>query len=204
LYQEFKGFFPQNRVGYFISYYDYYQPEAYIPQRNLYIAKEVSINPELERLRIDAVRNLLESKYTVIVASVSSIYSIGSPDDFFNQKITYSCRSNVDREALIKELVSLGYTRTEGLIVSGKFRVRGDMVEIFPTSEENPIRFVLENDRIGAIEVFDAVTADVISPLQTVNIFPISYFYYKKERITHIIRKVKEELQERIIYFNPA
>ncbi len=201
LYQEFKGFFPQNRVGYFISYYDYYQPEAYIPQRNLYIAKEVSINPELERLRIDAVRNLLESKYTVIVASVSSIYSIGSPDDFFNQKITYSCRSNVDRETLIKEFVSLGYTRTEDLIVSGKFRVRGDMVELFPTSEENPIRFVLENDRIGAIEVFDAVTADVFSPLQTVNIFPISYFYYKKERITHIIRQVKEELQERVTYF---
>ncbi len=201
LYQEFKGFFPQNRVGYFISYYDYYQPEAYIPQRNLYIAKEVSINTELERLRIDAVRNLLESEYTVIVASVSSIYSIGSPDDFFKQKITYSCRSNVDRETLIKEFVSLGYTRTEDLIVTGKFRVRGDIVELFPTSEENPIRFVLEGGRIGAIEVFDAVTADVFSLLQAVNIFPISYFYYKKDRTNHIIRQVKEELQERIAYF---
>jgi excinuclease ABC subunit B len=201
LYQEFKGFFPENRVGYFISYYDYYQPEAYIPQRNLYIAKEVSINPELERLRIDAVRNLLESPYTVIVASVSSIYSIGSPDDFFKQKITYSCRSNVDRETLMREFVSLGYSRTEGLMESGKFRVRGDMVELFPTSEENPVRFVLDENRIEAIEVFDPVTGDVIVPLQTVNIFPISYFYYKKDRVNHIVGQVKEELQQRMEYF---
>jgi excinuclease ABC subunit B len=201
LYQEFKGFFPENRVGYFISYYDYYQPEAYIPQRNLYIAKEVSINPELERLRIDATRNVLESPYTVVVASVSAIYSIGSPDDFFKQKITYSHRSNVDRETLVREFVSLGYSRTEGLMESGKFRVRGDMVELFPTSEEYPIRFVLEDGRIAAIEVFDTVTAEVISPLQTVNIFPISYFHFEKNRAAGVIRLIRDELEERLAYF---
>jgi excinuclease ABC subunit B len=201
LYQEFKGFFPESRVGYFISYYDYYLPEAYIPQRNLYIAKEVSINPELERLRIDAVRNLLESRDTVIVASVSSIYSIGSPDDFFNQKITYSLRSGAEREQLLKEFVSLGYTRTEGLMESGKFRVRGDIVELFPTSEENPVRFILDGQKIGAIEIFDAVTGDVVTPLDSVNIFPVSYFYYKQDRIDGIIARVKAELEERISYF---
>ncbi len=201
LYQEFKGFFPENRVGYFISYYDYYQPEAYIPQRNLFIAKEVSINPELERLRIDATRNVLESPYTVVVASVSAIYSIGSPDDFFKQKITYSCRSNVDRDTLVREFVNLGYSRIEGLMESGKFRIRGDMVELFPTSEENPIRFVLDDDKIAAIEIFDAVNAVAISSLQTVSIFPVSYFHYERSRTYDIIQQIKAELTERIQYF---
>jgi excinuclease ABC subunit B len=201
LYQEFKGFFPENRVGYFISYYDYYQPEAYVPQRNLYIAKEVSINPELERLRIDAARNLLEARDTIIVASVSSIYSIGSPDDFFNQKITYSLRGTIGRERLLEDFVSLGYKRTDGFIENGTFRVRGDMIEIFPTSEENPVRFVLDDSRIEAIEVFDAVDASVLSLAGTFSIFPVSYFYYKKDRIRHIITRVKQELAERIEYF---
>ncbi|MCP5107865.1 MAG: excinuclease ABC subunit UvrB, partial [bacterium] len=201
LYQEFKGFFPENKVGYFISYYDYYQPEAFIPQRNLYIAKEVSINPELERLRIDATRNVLESPYTVVVASVSAIYSIGSPDDFFKQKVTYSCRSTVDRETLVKEFVSLGYSRTEGLMESGKFRVRGDMVELFPSSEEYPIRFVLEDNKIEAIEIFDPVTADVTGFLQTAGIFPISYFHHEKSKTQGIVGQIKAELEERIAYF---
>ncbi len=201
LYQEFKNFFPENRVGYFISYYDYYQPEAYIPQRNMYIAKEVSINAELERLRIDATRNTLESPYTIVVASVSAIYSIGSPDDFFKQKITYSRRSNVDRDTLVKEFVSLGYSRTDNLMETGKFRVRGDMVELFPTSEEHPMRFVLEDNRITDIEVFDSVTANVITPLQSVNIFPVSYFHFEKSRAAGVIRQIKNELEERISYF---
>ena len=201
LYQEFKSFFPGNRVGYFISYYDYYQPEAYVPQRNIYIAKEVSINAELERLRIDAVRNLLESRDTIIVASVSAIYSIGSPDDFFNQKISYSLRSNLDRDRLIKDFVSLGYNRTEGFIEIGKFRVRGDIIELFPTSEENPVRFILDENSIRAIEVFDAVTAAVLTPLASINIFPVSYFHYKKDRMNLIVSRVKQEMEERIDYF---
>lgn len=201
LYQEFKSFFPRSRVGYFISYYDYYQPEAYIPQRNLYIAKEVSINQELERLRIDAIRNLLETKDTIIVASISSIYSIGSPDDFFNQKITYSVRSIAPRDQLIKEFVSLGYARTDGLMESGKFRVRGDIVELFPTSEENPVRFILDGRVIEGIEVFDAITAEALVFPDSVNIFPVSYFHYKKDRLDYIVSEVKLELEKRINYF---
>ncbi len=201
LYQEFKGFFPGNRVGYFISYYDYYQPEAYVPQRNLYIAKEVSINPEIERLRIDAVRALLDSDQAIIVASVSAIYSIGSPDDFFNQKITYSAASHIDRETLLKEFVSLGYTRTEDFMESGKFRVRGELFEIFPAGEEYPIRFFLDETTISAIEIFDPITAAPLKNLDTISIFPVSYFHLKKERIDAVIPSIEEELKHRYAYF---
>ncbi|MCP4154700.1 MAG: excinuclease ABC subunit UvrB [bacterium] len=218
LYQEFKSFFPENRVGFFISYYDYYQPEAYVPQRNLYIAKEVAINQELERLRIDATRNLLESRHSIVVASVSSIYSIGSPDDFFKQKVSYSCGTVPPltpepgdvpdeftgvsyRDRLIKEFVSLGYLRTDELIESGKFRVRGDIIELFPTSEENPIRFVLDENCIESIEVFDAVTADIIEFLERVAVFPVSYFHYKRERINSVIPLIRDELNRRLEYF---
>ncbi|MCK4761106.1 MAG: excinuclease ABC subunit UvrB [Candidatus Aminicenantes bacterium] len=201
LYQEFKDFFPGSKVGYFISYYDYYQPEAYVPQRHLYISKEVSINSEIERLRIEATRGLLEAERAIIVASVSSIYSIGSPDDFFQQKMTCSLLSEMDWATLLKEFISLGYTRTEGLMESGKFRVRGDIVEIFPTSEENPIRFVLDEEEIAAIEIFDPVTAVPLQSLDTVNIYPVSYFHLKKERVQGILPVIEAELKQRIAYF---
>ena len=201
LYQEFKGFFPGNRVGYFVSYYDYYLPEAYVPQKNLYIAKEVSINPELERLRIDAARNILESRNTIIVASVSAIYSIGSPDDFFSQKVSYSLRSRVEREELIREFINLGYLRTEDFIESGHFRVRGDIIEIFPTSEENPVRFVIEDAILRNIEIFDAVTASTLEIPGTTTIFPVSYFHYKKKRVDEALDNIKRDLKEQICFF---
>ncbi len=201
LFQEFKGFFPKDRVGYFISYYDYYQPEAFVPQRNLYIAKEVSINPELERLRLDATRNLLESQQTVIVASVSSIYSIGSPDDFVEQKLMLALGTDIPREALLNDFVNLGYTRTHDLLESGKFRVRGQMVEIFPTSEENPLRFVFSGTAIGRIGFFDALTGAWLEDKKQVNIFPINYFFYRKARIEDAIGKIRAELEGRLLYF---
>ncbi len=202
LFQEFRGFFPGDKVGYFISYYDYYQPEAYVPQRNLYIAKEVSINAEIERLRINATRALLETERAVVVASVSSIYSIGSPEDFFNQKITYSLAESIDRNSLLKEFVGLGYNRTDDLLESGKFRVRGDIVEIFPTSEENPIRFILDEDELMILETFDPVTAATIENLETVNIYPVSYFHLEKQRVDRVIPLIEEELKQRLIYLH--
>lgn len=201
LFQEFKGFFPADRVGYFISYYDYYQPEAFVPQRNLYIAKEVSINPELERLRLDATRNLLESRQTVVVASVSSIYSIGSPTDFVEQKITLALGDSMTREALLNEFVKLGYSRTHDLLESGKFRVRGQMVEIFPTSEENPLRFVFTESSISRIGFFDALTATWLEDKKQINIFPINYFFYRKARVEEALIKIRAELEERLLYF---
>jgi excinuclease ABC subunit B len=201
LFQEFKGFFLSDRVGYFISYYDYYQPEAFVPQRNLYIAKEVSINPELERLRLDATRNLLESRQTVIVASVSSIYSIGSPTDFVDQKIALALGDAMTREALLSEFVKLGYGRTHDLLESGKFRVRGQMIEIFPTSEENPLRFVLIGSAISRICFFDALTAAWLEDKKQINIFPINYFFYRKARVEEALSKIRAELEERLQYF---
>ncbi len=201
LFGEFKGFFPRDRVGYFISYYDYYQPEAFVPQRNLYIAKEVSINPELERLRLDATRNLLESRDTIVVASVSAIYSIGAPDDFLEQRLPLGVGERFLRDALLEQFVGLGYRRSHGLLASGEFRVRGSLIEIFPTSEENPLRLVLDNDVIERIEFFDAITAKAISDRQQVNIFPINYFFYRKERIRAAVSSIGAELKERLDYF---
>lgn len=201
LYQEFKSFFPASRVGYFISYYDYYQPEAYVPQRHQYIAKEVSINPELERLRLSAIRNLLETQDTIIVASISSIYSIGSPDEFFDQKLTYNLHTPTHRQDLLREFVALGYSRSEAFIENGTFRARGDIIELFPTSEENPIRFILDNDIIASIEIFDPITGMVLDSLPSINIFPVSYFHTKKERIANVIHQVKNELEERVSEF---
>ena len=202
LYQEFRAFFPRNRVGYFISYYDYYQPEAFVPQRNLYIAKEVSINSDLERLRMDAARSILESRYSVVVASVSAIYNIGSPDDFYKQRMRYEARTGLSRERLIHDLVQLGYRRTEELIESGKLRVRGPVVEVFPTSEEEPIRFIFSGDSIDQIEEFDAVTGEEKRTLDKVEIFPISYFHYHGERIRATVTQVLEELEQRVVFFH--
>ena len=201
LFQEFRGFFPDDRVGYFISYYDYYQPEAFLPQRNLYIAKEVSINPELERLRLDATRNLLECRETVVVASVSAIYSIGAPGDFLEQRITLDAGGRVGREALLDQFVQLGYRRSHGTLSSGEFRVRGPLIEIFPTSEENPLRFVFGGDTVERIEFFDAITATAILERKQANIFPINYFFYRKERIRAAVAAIGAELEERVAFF---
>ena len=201
LFQEFKGFFPTGRVGYFISYYDYYQPEAFVPQRNLYIAKEVSINPELERLRLEATRNLLESKETIVVASVSAIYSIGAPDDFLEQRLPLAVGDRVERQQLLERFVEIGYRRTQGLLASGEFRVRGAIIEVFPTSEENPLRLVLDGDALTRIESFDVLTASVLSAKKQASVFPINYFFYRKERIRAAIAAIGAELQERLTHF---
>ena len=201
LYGEFKGFFPDSRVGYFISYYDYYQPEAFVPQRNLYIAKEVSINPELERLRLDATRNLLEARETIVVASVSAIYSIGAPDDFLEQRLLLAAGDPCRREELLERFVQLGYRRSHGLLASGEFRVRGPIVEIFPTSEENPLRFVLDDERLERIEPFDALTAAALGEKQQASVYPINFFFQRRERIMQAAAGIGVELEERLAWF---
>ena len=201
LYQEFRGFFPGGRVGYFISYYDYYQPEAFVPQRNLYIAKEVSINPELERLRLDATRNLLEARETIVVASVSAIYSIGAPEDFREQRLALSAGEELDRDELLARFVALGYRRSHGLLASGEFRVRGDAVEIFPTSEESPLRFALGGGRLERIEFFDALTAAPLAERGQAVVYPVNYFFYRGERIARAVAAIRAELAGRLEFF---
>ncbi len=201
LYQEFRGFFPGGRVGYFISYYDYYQPEAFLPQRNLYIAKEVSINPELERLRLDATRHLLEARETIVVASVSAIYSIGAPEDFREQRLALAAGEALDRDELLARFVALGYRRSHGLLASGEFRVRGAAVEIFPTSEENPLRFALDDGRLERIEFFDALTAAPLSERVQAVVYPVNYFFYRGERIARAVAAIRAELSGRLEFF---
>jgi excinuclease ABC subunit B len=201
LFGEFKGFFPDGRVGYFISYYDYYQPEAFVPQRNLYIAKEVSINPELERLRLDATRNLLESRETIVVASVSAIYSIGAPEDFREQRLLLAVGDRPGREVLLDRFVQLGYKRSHGLLASGEFRVRGPVVEIFPTSEENPLRFVLDEGLIERIEPFDALTAAALGEKKQASVYPINFFFHRRERVLQAAARIAVELEERLAWF---
>jgi excinuclease ABC subunit B len=201
LYQEFRGFFPGGRVGYFISYYDYYQPEAFVPQRNLYIAKEVSINPELERLRLDATRNLLEARETIVVASVSAIYSIGAPEDFREQRLALAAGGALDRDGLLERFVALGYRRSHGLLASGEFRVRGAAVEIFPTSEENPLRFVIGGGRLERIEFFDALTAAPLAERPQAVVYPVNYFFYRGERIARAVEGIRAELAARAGFF---
>jgi len=201
LFGEFKGFFPGSRVGYFISYYDYYQPEAFLPQRNLYIAKEVSINPELERLRLDATRNLLESRETIVVASVSAIYSIGAPEDFREQRLLLAVGDRPGRDVLLQRFVELGYKRSHGLLASGEFRVRGPVVEIFPTSEENPLRFVLDEGLIERIEPFDALTAAALGEKKQASVYPINFFFHRRERVLQAAARIAVELEERLAWF---
>ncbi len=201
LFQEFRGFFPGDRVGYFISYYDYYQPEAFVPQRNLYIAKEVSINPELERLRLDATRNLLEARGTIVVASVSAIYSIGAPGDFLEQRLVLDAGAPLQRQELLQRFVDLGYRRSHGLLAAGEFRVRGPVVEIFPTSEENPLRFVIDDGQLARIEFFDALTAAPLSQGSQASVYPVNYFFYRRERILKAAAGIRAELQQRLEWF---
>jgi excinuclease ABC subunit B len=201
LFGEFKGFFPSGRVGYFISYYDYYQPEAFVPQRKLYIAKEVSINPELERLRLDATRNLLESRETIVVASVSAIYSIGAPEDFRQQRLLLAVGDRPGRDALLEQFVQLGYRRSHGLLASGEFRVRGPVVEVFPTSEENPLRIVLDDEGIERIEFFDALTAAALAETKQAGIYPINFFYQRRARVLEAAARIGVELEERLAWF---
>ncbi len=200
LYREFKNFFPENSVGYFISYYDYYQPEAYIPQKGKYIAKEVSINSELERMRIDAARGLLESEFSVVVASVSAIYNIGDPDEFFRSRVAYYKDLEISRRKVVDELFSLGYRSTEGVIERGEYRVRGDVIEVFASSEDHPFRIFFDDDCIESAETFDPVTGDVVSEEKMVTIFPVSYFHYRMDVVNRACRGIESELEDRVRY----
>lgn len=200
LYREFSNFFPKNSVGYFISYYDYYQPEAYIPQKGKYIAKEVSINAELEKMRIDAARGLLESEFSVVVASVSAIYNIGAPDEFFKSRVAYYKGLEIERSRIVDELFSLGYRPFEGMLERGQYRVRGDVVEVFASSEDFPFRIFLDEGKVEFTESFDPVNGEVVSELQMATIFPVSYFHYRMDVVNRACEGIETELKTRTSY----
>src|SRR2546426_1533776 len=196
LYHEFRGFFPHNAVEYFVSYYDYYQPEAYMPSSDTYIEKEATINDELDKLRMSATRSLLERRDVVIVASVSCIYGLGSPEAYHVMLLMLEKGASAAREALLRKLVEIQYERTEELR-RGTFRVRGDMIEIYPPYEDYAYRVELWGDQIDALRQIDPLTGEVRSGsdgLVRVPIYPKSHYVVPAEQKERAIGTILEEL----------
>jgi excinuclease ABC subunit B len=198
LYSEFKGFFPENAVEYFVSYYDYYQPEAYIPQTDTYIEKDASINDELDRLRLSATASLSLRNDVIIVSSVSCIYSLGSPDDYKKMMVFLEKGQNLPMDDILKLLVGIHYERNETDFSRGKFQVRGDAVEIFPAYEKYVIRVEFFNDTIESLSIVNPVTRDIIQKLDKIAVYPGKHFVTTKEAIDRALISIKEELASRL------
>ena len=199
LYAELKKFFPENRVEYFISYYDYYQPEAYVPSKDMYIEKDSSINDEIDQMRHAATASILERRDTIIVASVSCIYGIGDPDDYENSMLVLRKAQQLKREDLLEKLVSMQFVRNNIEFDRGSFRVKGDNVDILPVSEHDQgIRISFFDDEIERIAMFDTTTGKVIKLMDTVSIFPATHFVLSDEKKEEAIHRIESELTERI------
>ena len=195
LYQEFKSFFPHNAVEYFVSYYDYYQPEAYVPASDLYIEKEATINDEIDRLRLSATRSLFERRDVIVVASVSCIYGLGDPDAYFGMIMFVEPKQKIQREDIIRRLVELQYERVEIDFDRGKFRVRGDVIEIFPSYQETGYRIELWGDEIDAIYSIDPLLGEVLHKHESrVPIYPKTHFVMSKGTMKNAVKTIKEEL----------
>lgn len=203
LYAELKSLFPENRVEYFISYYDYYQPEAYVPSKDMYIEKDSSINDEIDQMRHSATQSILERRDTIIVASVSCIYGIGDPEDYEDSMLVLRKAEHFKRDILLEKLVSMQFVRNNINFERGTFRVKGDNVDILPTSESNNgIRVTFFDDEIERIAYFDTTTGKVTKLTDVVSIFPATHFVLNDAKKEEAIRRIEEELQERIQYFN--
>jgi excinuclease ABC subunit B len=198
LYQEFRRFFPDNAVEYFVSYYDYYQPEAYIPQSDTYIEKEATINDEIDRLRHSATRSLFERRDVVIVASVSCIYGLGSPEAYHGMMVLLEPGMTIDRDAMLRKLVEIQYERTPFDLERGKFRVRGDVIEIFPSYEEFAVRVELFGDDVESVAAIDPVRGAVIRKLERIPIYPNSHYVTPRDRLLRAIDAIREELRDRL------
>ena len=198
LYGELKSLFPGNAVEYFISYYDYYQPEAFLPATDTYIEKDVSINDDIDRLRLRATGSLMTRRDVIVVASVSCIYGLGSPDEFRKMTFELSEGQRIDREDLIGMLVGVRYTRNDIDFARGTFRVRGDTIELRPAYTEEAIRIEMFDDEIERISVIDPVSGNVTRRTPQVVIFPSSHFVTGEERLERAIGTIREELSQRL------
>ena len=202
LYGEFKQFFPENRVEYFVSYYDYYQPEAFIPQTNTYIEKDLSINDEIDKLRLSATSALLSGRRDVIVvSSVSCIYGIGNPDDFSKNVINIEIGQKIRRDDLLLQLSNSLYSRNDIEFVRGRFRVKGDTVDVFPAYSDLPYRIIFWDDEVDELESFDPVSGKRIEPLQNITIFPANIFVTSKEKIKTATDEILLDMYKQTEYF---
>jgi excinuclease ABC subunit B len=203
LYGEFKSFFPDNAVEYFVSYYDYYQPEAYVPASDTFIEKDASINEHIEQMRLSATKALIERKDAIIVATVSAIYGLGSPDSYLRMVLHLSRGEQCDQRKILKRLAEMQYARSMQSLSRGQFRVHGDIIDIFPADEEkDAVRVELFDDEVASIARFDPLTGAVLQRLPRVTIFPKTHYATPRESILQAIESIKIELQERLIELN--
>ena len=201
LYGEFKDFFPHNSVHYFVSYYDYYQPEAYIPQRDIYIEKDASINQEIDRLRLASTSSLVSRKDVVIVASVSSIYGLGSPEDYRKMMVGLSVGQHFDRDEVLMKLIDIQYERNDVAFERSRFRVRGDCVEVWPSYEEFAFRIEFWGDEVEQLAIINPLTGETISQQQQLFIYPAKHFVMPEERIAAALADIRAELEEQLETF---
>ena len=203
LYSEFKELFPNNHVEYFVSYYDYYQPEAYVPSSDTYIEKDSSINDEIDELRHGATSSLINNRDVIVVASVSCIYGIGDKEDYVNSMLILSVGQKIDRSTIINHLYDMTYERNDLDFHRGTFRVRGDVIDVIPASEKaRGIRIELFGDEVDSLMIFDPLTGIVEKHVKNVSIFPASHFVTSPAKLEEAIRRIKEELEERLKYFH--
>jgi excinuclease ABC subunit B len=201
LCNEFREFFPNNAVEYFVSYYDYYQPEAYVPQADLYIEKDSSRNDDIDRLRHSATSNILTRRDTIIVASVSCIYGLGSPDEYKEKVVAVTVGENIDRDLMLRKLIDIQYVRNDTLLGRGRFRVKGDVVEVQPAYSETAYRITFFGDDVEAITHFDPLTGEVLSKYDQITVFPATQYVTSKPTIERAVDEIKHELNEQIKQF---
>jgi excinuclease ABC subunit B len=197
LFQEFRRFFPENAVEYFVSYYDYYQPEAYVPATDSYIEKESTVNDEIDRMRLSATRSLFERRDVIIVASVSCIYGLGSPEAYYGMLLPLERGQRIERDDILRRLVEIQYERNDVEFGRGTFRVRGDIVEVVPSYEEHALRIGLFGDEVDELAWFDPLTGKVIRRVEKVSVFPKSHFVASRDRTRKAVEGIKAELEER-------
>ncbi|MDE3084366.1 MAG: DEAD/DEAH box helicase family protein, partial [Verrucomicrobiota bacterium] len=201
LYSEFKNFFPDNAVEYFVSYYDYYQPEAYVPSSDTYIEKDSSINEEIERLRISATSSLVSRRDVIVVASVSCIYGLGSPEDFTTLRIELRRGQSLGRTKLLERLVENLYERNDYELKQGRFRVRGDVIDIMPAYSENALRVELWGDEVENITEFEPLTGDTLRSLEQFDLYPATQYVTTRGRLDSAMPAIRQELSERVAWF---
>src|SRR3989475_4037184 len=201
LYGEFRQYFPDNAVRYFVSYYDYYQPEAYVPQTDLYIAKDASINDEIDRLRHASTKALMERRDVIVVASVSCIYGLGSPEDYQDVMLFVKTGEARSRDEILRRLVDVQYERNDIDFARGRFRVRGDVVEVFPAYEDRAVRVELFGDEVDRIIELNPVSGEILEEKSAIAIWPAKHWVTTDERLDRSLRTIEDELRERVEWF---
>src|SRR5437764_5119692 len=201
LCNEFREFFPTSAVEYFVSYYDYYQPEAYVPQADLYIEKDSSRNDDIDRLRHSATSNLLSRRDTIVVASVSCIYGLGSPEEYEKRLVFLAVGEETDRDLVLRKLIDIQYARNDTLLGRGRFRVKGDIIEIQPSHSETAFRVSFFGDEVEQITHFDPLTGEVLSKLDHITVFPATQYVTSKPTIDRALVEIRHELEEQVKYF---